>query len=321
MSATRYFHEGEAALQAESGVDTAAFESMVAGAMQPELKASEAAFVTDRTFSVATTLDAQSRPWSSPLLSATGQGLFVVRDQTTIVITPDPAPGDPLLSNAAATPALGVLYFDPARRRRMKSIGRAEVHGGALLYRMHRNFGICNKYIFKRDHTPAQPSQSSEPGQSAAAPTLGARHLDEQSAAQLSVADTVFLASHHDVNGADATHRGGPAGFVTVIDSSTISIPDYLGNGMFNTLGNLRVDPRVGFMTMDFATGRTVHLTGLGKVRLSPASDAMSARTLVIDIDEVLVTHQNHGVWTDIEEFPHRPGLVNPATPYLATPR
>ena len=194
----------------------------------------------------------------------------------------------------------------------MKSIGRAEVDAGAISYRMHRNFGICNKYIYKRDHHVVAQKNAARPERSQLS------ELDDDSIAQLTAADTVFLASYHEVNGADSTHRGGPAGFVSVIDKTTISIPDYMGNGMFNTLGNLRIDDRIGFLAVDFATGRSVHLAGRGLVRPSPEDDAMSERTLVIEIDEVRVTHQRHGQWVDVEEFPHRPGLINPATPYLS---
>ena len=97
-------------------------------------------------------------------------------------------------------------------------------------------------------------------------------------------------------------------------------MPDYMGNGMFNTLGNLRIDDRIGVMTVDFASGRTIHVTGRGAVRPSPANDAMSERTLTIEVDAVLVTNANQGAWVDVEEFPIRPGMINPATPYLRCP-
>jgi len=311
MTATTYFHEGEAALQAEAGVDTAAFEAMASRAMLPALNASEARFADERTFSVATTIDADGRPWSSPLFGTQAQQLFSVRGPTTVSITPSEAPGDPLLENISATSQLGVLYFDPEYRRRMKSIGRATMTDGVIDYRMHRNFGICNKYIFKRSHVADDVEVAARPE------STSSSHLDETSVAQLRASDTAFLASFHEVNGADSTHRGGPAGFVTVHDESTVSLPDYMGNGMFNTLGNLRIDDRIGLMTVDFATGRTVQVTGRGIERPSPLDDELSERTLFIDIDAVVVSHAKSGTWADIEEFPIRPGMVNPATPYL----
>lgn len=308
----RYFHEGEVAIQQEAGVDSDAFEAMAQRSMTPGLSTREAAFIEERTFGVATTVDRAGRPWSSPLFGAEGRQLFAVHDAINLSVRPEHVSGDPMLANVSDTSHLGVLFFDPSYRRRIKSIGQATVSDGTFQYRLTRNFGICNKYIYKRDHVVAESeSPATEP------PGISSPTLDEESIAQLRATDTTFLASFHEVNGADPTHRGGPAGFVSVLDPSTLSMPDYMGNGMFNTLGNLRIDDRVGFMTVDFQTGRTLHVTGRGLVRPSPADDVMSERTLFIEIEATIVTHHSQGTWVDIEEFPIRPGMINPATPYL----
>jgi predicted pyridoxine 5'-phosphate oxidase superfamily flavin-nucleotide-binding protein len=56
-------------------------------------------------------------------------------------------------------------------------------------------------------------------------------------------ADTFFAATAHASRGTDASHRRGNPGFAKVLDETTLRIPDYPGNSMFNTLGNLAVDP------------------------------------------------------------------------------
>ena len=55
-------------------------------------------------------------------------------------------------------------------------------------------------------------------------------------------ADTFFLGTTHLERGNDASHRGGPADFVYA-DHETVEWPDYPGNNMFNSFGNLAVDP------------------------------------------------------------------------------
>lgn len=55
-------------------------------------------------------------------------------------------------------------------------------------------------------------------------------------------AGTLFIASSHPERGADVSHRGGHPGFIRVEDAQTIIIPDYSGNNMFNTLGNILVN-------------------------------------------------------------------------------
>jgi hypothetical protein len=61
--------------------------------------------------------------------------------------------------------------------------------------------------------------------------------------------------------GADASHRGGDPGFVDV-DRDRIVSPDYPGNGVFCTLGNVEAHGRVGLLFVDFSDGRTLQVTG-----------------------------------------------------------
>lgn len=308
----RNFHPGEARLQRESNIDTVAFDQAVDQPFRPELNPSEVRFVGQRTFSVAASIDGDGRPWASPLLGRP-HALFTVHDDTTVVIRPQPVDGDVLLDNVRNQGEMGVLYFDPSRRRRAKSLGRGTVEADdAITYRMHRMFGLCNKYIYKRSHDPAHVEpETTRP------PEPVADRLSPDDRRQLERADTIFLASHSDQHGADPTHRGGPGGFITVVDDATLEMPDYTGNGMFQTLGNLLLDDRIGLLAIDFETGRSLQLTGRGSIRASDERDPYSRRTLVLAIDEARTSWLDIGTWTDIEAFELRPGLVNPATPTL----
>ena len=63
--------------------------------------------------------------------------------------------------------------------------------------------------------------------------------------------------------GLDVSHRGGPPGFVRVVRgeaADTLVLPDYLGNYLFNTLGNLVRWPRAGLLFIDWAEGHLLHL-------------------------------------------------------------
>jgi hypothetical protein len=82
----------------------------------------------------------------------------------------------------------------------------------------------------------------------------------------VATADTFFIASYHPINGADASHRGGRPGFVKVRDATTLIWPDYAGNGLFNTLGNIVEYPRVGLLFVDFASGRTLQVAGIAQI-------------------------------------------------------
>lgn len=303
MTSYRNFHAGEAQLQAESGVDTAEYDRMADEPFRPELNSSEVKFVGGRTFSIAGSLDRDGRPWASALFGPSGE-LFTVEDLTTITVKPRLVAGDPLFDNVASTGEMGILYFNPSIRRRAKSLGHGTIQpDGTIRYRMHRMFGLCTKYIFRRSHEIAVASGT----ETAGSPSAARRELSAADRTQLALTDTIFLASHSDQHGTDPTHRGGPPGFVTVIDDATVSIPDYVGNGMFQTLGNLLLDDRIGVLSIDFATGRILQFTGHGSIRASDPDDEFSTRTLVITIDEVRSTTADIGAWTDIEAFDLQP--------------
>ena len=57
-----------------------------------------------------------------------------------------------------------------------------------------------------------------------------------------------FLATADDDGHPDVSFKGGPAGFVRVTGASELAFPDYDGNGMFRSLGNLSVNPNVGLL-------------------------------------------------------------------------
>jgi predicted pyridoxine 5'-phosphate oxidase superfamily flavin-nucleotide-binding protein len=90
---------------------------------------------------------------------------------------------------------------------------------------------------------------------------IHADSLNQADGALLERSDTFYIATVNPnpvdgvASGADVSHRGGRPGFVRVDDDKTITTPDFLGNFMFNALGNLMVEPRAGPLFADFNTG------------------------------------------------------------------
>ena len=63
-----------------------------------------------------------------------------------------------------------------------------------------------------------------------------------------------FIATADAEGRPDCSYKGGVPGFVRVLDERTLAIPDYDGNGIYRTWGNVLVNPRVGML---FSTSRT----------------------------------------------------------------
>ena len=71
-----------------------------------------------------------------------------------------------------------------------------------------------------------------------------------------------FLATADAEGRPDVNHKGGPPGFVRVTGPSELAFPDYDGNGMFKSLGNVTVNPNVGLLFIDFERPRRLRVNG-----------------------------------------------------------
>jgi uncharacterized protein len=77
----------------------------------------------------------------------------------------------------------------------------------------------------------------------------------------------LFLLATADADGwPDCSYKGGVPGFVQVTDARTLVFPSYDGNGMFRSLGNLSVNPRVGLLFIDFEQPRRLRVQGLAEL-------------------------------------------------------
>jgi predicted pyridoxine 5'-phosphate oxidase superfamily flavin-nucleotide-binding protein len=75
-----------------------------------------------------------------------------------------------------------------------------------------------------------------------------------------------FLATADAEGRPDVNHKGGPSGFVRVTGPSELAFPDYDGNGMFKSLGNVTVNPNVGMLFIDFERPRRLRVNGTATV-------------------------------------------------------
>jgi uncharacterized protein len=75
-------------------------------------------------------------------------------------------------------------------------------------------------------------------------------------------ADMFFLATADDEGRPNCSYKGGDPGFVRVLDPQTIAFPNYDGNGMYLSTGNLLRNPSVGMLFIDFERGDRMRLNG-----------------------------------------------------------
>lgn len=90
--------------------------------------------------------------------------------------------------------------------------------------------------------------------------------LTEEDQAFIARCPMFFLATA-DANGhPDCSYKGGLPGFVRVLDSATLAVPDYDGNGMYRSWGNVVVNPHVGLLFLDFENPKRLRVNGTARV-------------------------------------------------------
>ena len=90
--------------------------------------------------------------------------------------------------------------------------------------------------------------------------------IDENLAGFLAETNSFFLATASADGQPYIQHRGGPKGFVKILDKNTIAFADYSGNRQYITQGNLSENPRAHIFVMDYAHRRRVKIWGEARV-------------------------------------------------------
>jgi predicted pyridoxine 5'-phosphate oxidase superfamily flavin-nucleotide-binding protein len=249
------YHEGELSAQASAGVggDGLPADAMYRAAMPTGVQK----FLSQQQLAVFSTKDAEDRVWAS--MRSGPAGFLRALDESTLEIGGYSHPSDPLLANLAAHPEAGMIVIHLAARHRVRLNGTAQAHlDGRIVLSTRQVYGNCPQYIQARA-VIGDREISPAPARVSKKLSRGLRRLIEQT-------DTLFIATAHPRLGADASHRGGRPGFVCVESDTRLLFPDYRGNNMFNTLGNIVSNPRTGLLFPDFQTGSALQLSGNARI-------------------------------------------------------
>src|ERR1700722_19240616 len=237
------FHAGEQTIQSLAGVRDR-MELRGRAVIRNYMPEQHRAFFAALTLMVVGLAAQNGHPWATTLSGP--PGFMNSAEENLLAIKAWLDPGDPLHSCIQDGAPIGGLGIELSTRRRNRINGRVEncSVGRRFSIRVQQSFGNCPKYIQARSERP--PLHLKPPSKS-----LIASHLGENEVRLIAEADTFFIASrsaHLDRNdssqGLDVSHRGGLPGFVHVVSRTELSFPDFSGNLLFNTLGNLEVDAR-----------------------------------------------------------------------------
>jgi uncharacterized protein len=274
---TSGFHNGELAVQARVG---ASFPGRIRDVIPPIA----AQFAASREVCMVAGLGADRRVWTTML--AGPPGFVQAVGEHALRVRARPHRSDPLADGLTGGVPIGLLMYDDHRRMRVNGVARAD--GDGIVIDADQVFSNCGRYISDRrgtaiDQLPVEVTEGREL-------SWGQRDLVRGS-------DTFFIGSRHPDGFADCSHRGGNPGFVRVDGADRLSWPDYDGNNMFMTLGNITLDPRVGLLFLDWTRGTLLQVSGRATIDWSERAAAElpgAQRVVRLRIDAVRETV--HGV-------------------------
>ncbi|MEU3466755.1 pyridoxamine 5'-phosphate oxidase family protein [Streptomyces sp. NPDC006687] len=296
------YHQGSLAVQERLGVRERAEHA--GRSIRPGIRDVAAAFLALQPHLVVGAADGAGRLWASLLTGAPGFVRATGPDR--IAVRGGLPDGDPLTGVLAAdgTP-VGTIALDPRTRRRMRLNGALTVTAGGFAVAAEEVFSNCPKYLQQR-----RPLDLVAGG-----PGIVRRSalLTPDQGRAVRAADTFFIATTGGAGGVDASHRGGMPGFVEVLSPTELRWPDYPGNAMFLTLGNLALDERAGLLFPDWETGGLLQLSG--RARTAYAADG--SRSVLFRVEAAVESlHPGRLRWSAPEYSPANPAVpAHPANP------
>src|SRR6267142_1171989 len=284
------FHAGEQTIQRLAGVRDR-IELKGHAIIRDYMLEQHRAFFAALPFMVVGLADQNGHPWATTLSGP--PGFMISTDENLLTVKAWLDQGDPLHSCIRDGAPVGGLGIEFSTRPRNRINGRIEncIIGEGFSIRVQQSFGNCPKYIQARNERP-RPRSTPVPK------SRMASDLGDDEVSFIAGADTFFIASRsaqldqeYAAHGLDVSHRGGLPGFVRVVSPNELCFPDYSGNLLFNTLGNLEADARAGLLFIDFQSGRMLHVIGRARIYWDVPETTRSAgieRLIFLDIQCVV---------------------------------
>ncbi len=295
------FHKGEKQIQKLAGVSEQA--EQMTGMMQNSLAPAAVQFLLGQRLVAITTIGKEGAVWVSALIGEPGF-IYPISPAQIIIDAKNLPRSDILWQNLSTQEGMpgGMVVLNFALRRRLRVNCTLVAKDQFLIATVTQTYSNCPKYIQKRqlESTPsAETINKAKSSQRAV--------LDDTDRSLIESSDTFFIGSYAEGSGADTSHRGGNPGFARALDDAHIRFPDYAGNNMFNTLGNLAVNPKTGLLFVDFQTGDSLQVTGRAETA-APFRwhDGEQPGHVDVSIDQVIRTSGGPlGRWKFLEYSPY----------------
>ncbi|WP_394750962.1 pyridoxamine 5'-phosphate oxidase family protein [Spongiimicrobium salis] len=302
------FHSGELEIQAKFG------ELEIAGQIgqmiQKSIPPRAVGFLEAQTNALVSSMDASGAIWVSfliadgPIVTVDGPEEMSI-NRTKIVSSEH----DILYANLNANSEVGLLFIILAERKRYRINGKLKLSETRMKVKVNEAYGNCPKYIQRR--SVSVPTTASKSSQIQKGDSLQPHHLE-----WIKSADTLFLGTQSNDFNMDMSHRGGNPGFVEVIDDGVLKIPDYQGNMMYNSLGNIAQNGKAGLLFVDYKNKRVLQLSGKASLLFDQDGEEDAVKTTgtgrywLFHTKAWVETDKHHNMdWEYIDASPFNPEI------------
>lgn len=296
------YHRGEREIQRRAGDENMARTN---GRMiSSEIIKGAIPFIERQQMAVFGSVDTQNRVWASVLMGKSGwlkvkEVSSIEVDLRQLVSTPKAI----LVDHLKHSRQLGALFIELPTRRRYRVNGKVKLIAQGFELVVEEAYPNCPKYIQKGELRLTENVDKPEPRL-----TKG-NQMDTTLLTWIKSVHTFFVASSSESGEIDVSHRGGTPGFIQILPSGVLKIPDYKGNGLYNSLGNMFTNPNAGLLFIDFENGNTLQLTGQTDLLFEETAPDDLARTTgtgrywFFKTEEWILTKHHHTAEWQLQEY------------------
>ena len=260
------FHDGQLAVQKITGEGEIAKQRipMISDALHPR----SIPFIEHQILAFLGSEDSQKNIWLSLIVGKRGfikiPSLQNIRfDLSNIVSNKQ----DIFFENIKSNPTVGLLFHEAARRARYRAWGIAHSEGNKLSFDIRMGYPSCPKHI-QRELIEVTEDANLISSKHEKGSVLGKPEKE-----WIRTAHTFFIATQTKKGDIESSHRGGQPGFIEILENGLLRVPDYLGNSMFSTLGNIYENPKAALLFVDYNKGETLQLTGSAELQFDQNSE------------------------------------------------
>ena len=296
------YHAGQLAIQKITG------EEEIAKARIPMIETSlherSIPFIEDQVLAFPGSEDSNGNIWISLLVGERGfisvPSLKEIKFDLSKVTSNR---SDIFFKNIETKPTVGLLFHEAARRARYRAWGVARREGDQLSFDINMGYKSCPKHIQREViEVPKNSKPISSEYQNGT--TLGKSEQE-----WISNAHTFFIATQTKKGDVEASHKGGSPGFIEIQEDGILRVPDYFGNSIYSTLGNIYENPKAALLFINYKKGETLQITGTAELQFDQNSaddfykSGETGRFWTFETKQWIRTKGHHNVNTEFIDF------------------